>query len=158
MLRRLDTHLSHTHTHTQTHPKPFLCQRKCHLTAQSFRPGAMMRCVLDPIQEYGTVGSLYNCFDFDCIVYLSWLGIVSGCSLVDLGQDAVRECQHSCRARESSASLGTYSLSRNSWYSSSPTLTGEPPNYFHTLSASLPHAHSSMHSPFPSSLFGETLP
>lgn len=33
------------------------------------------------------------------------------------------------RKRLETIFAGTYSLSRNSWYSSSPALTGEPPNF-----------------------------
>lgn len=39
-----------------------------------------------------------------------------------------------CHIKETKKHAGsTYSLSRNSWYSSSPALTGEPPNYKHQL-------------------------
>ena len=49
----------------------------------------------------------------------------SGYLLVDLGEDPI----HVSHLAVSCLIRYTHSLSRNSWYSSSPALTGDPPNY-----------------------------
>lgn len=57
------------------------------------------------------------------------VGIVSAFLLVDLGQDPAGRRQHSSLSQDLLVRpVQTYSLSLNRVYSSSPTLTGEPPN------------------------------
>lgn len=59
------------------------------------------------------------------------VGIVSAFLLVDLGQDPERRGQRLIlcnKAGQPEGRMQTYSLSLNRVYSSSPTLTGEPPN------------------------------
>lgn len=68
------------------------------------------------------------------------------CSLlVDLGQDAIRHHRQPRLLAKGPGEGGdaTYSLSRNRVYSSSPTLTGEPPNYTTIVSPSFdPHLYA----------------